>query len=335
MFDLKKIILLLSFLSTLSVFASETTLIWKISSKSTIKVHLLSDDISSEDLSSLRSIFNDILKVVPVKYYPEDLVVKLRKRDFMVGYKDGIIMIPIQYDTGELNLPDSKYTKTIIAHEFAHAIFDEIMKKNIPEYNEMISRRKSRLRAKVKIDELHEQMIALENNSIENEVSIQILKDEFDKLYEQYRLSIKNITTREKEVFRLREPLNELFADMIAVIWSKDGKAVADSIQNLQMGSEEDVYQRDFTMGQDDELLNITNQYQIYAPFRDLIWRQLSEVVYQEKATKTFIQKSIRIFINRYQQFLSEGSKIIDSQSMIIENEQLHQEFLKIKQTQF
>ncbi|MCT4643072.1 MAG: hypothetical protein N4A33_12345 [Bacteriovoracaceae bacterium] len=223
-----------------------------------------SSTISCRDVAKIGNVVNEVHSLLGSKIRKPDKLILNVMNDYENAYVAGpLINVPTTLLVQGLT-KHPRYTKTVWVHEYGHAILDENLKTKVRGWKTLhlylekyIHASIKSARAEDKIIKLQDIMDELENQGHAKEALK--IKNKLDKVVKESDFLDERVYKLEAELLK-REKLNimampyhELFADVLAVVYDKDGAAVSKALSRTKFMNHHhqeyrtSVRHRDFT----------------------------------------------------------------------------------------
>ncbi len=265
------------------------------------------DCYNLDKLDTALSVIESVQKILSSKMgslFSKDLKVK-----FFCDLYGGGSYVANQMEIGyRIKVTDSlvfepEITRNAVAHEYAHSIFDVLMNKRNPVYREYYL-------SKVKFFLLREQIDSLAKMNSED--------PKIELLIAESRKTVIGRSPQVAKIYDLLLPYNELFADVIGVIYAGNGKA-------MSMVVNEDKEIRDFTKDPQFKTWQRTDSYGAMAPVRAQLGKAFGLSSGKVKRPSEFVLAMIRAIDRQYKELLSKPGYQLDETNVLQANEHLFQ----------
>lgn len=211
------------------------------------------DCYSLEKLNSTLDVFEDVQNLFAPNgkvMFPKHLQVKFFCELYGGGsYVANRMEVGYRIKVSDSVLMEPGITGFAVAHEYGHAIFDVLMSQKNATYRDHFA-------SKVKFFTLRDEIEALVKEDSRN--------PRINQLISQSQQIIAGRSPQVAKIYDLLLPYNELFADIIGVLYAGDGKAMSQVVA-------EDKDVRDFTNVVDMDKWRRTDNYGAMAPARSEI----------------------------------------------------------------
>lgn len=206
-----------------------------------------------DKMNSTLAVFEDVQKLFAPNgkfMFPKHLQVKFFCDLYGGGsYVANRMEVGFRIKVSDTVFIDPSITRFAVAHEYGHAIFDVLMSQKNAVYRDHFA-------SKIKFFTLRDEIEAL--------VKEDSRSPRINQLISQSQQIIAGRSPQVAKIYDLLLPYNELFADVIGVLYAGDGNAMSQVVA-------EDKEVRDFTKDLDMDKWQRTDSYGAMAPARSKI----------------------------------------------------------------
>ena len=247
---------------------------------------------------------------------PEILEIKIQRQSATFGYRiahpeaEGTLILPLQWDTFWGTSLSFEHLPPVIVHEYGHALFDVYMNKELPIWVHIDAWLAKRRKLEDYREKLETQLWTFEDAPIHALMSkIALLSKNMDILDQKIE---------ETNLMTLSRAYNELFADVIAVLYYKDGAILSDMFSIAAAPFEEEekkfpVYVRNFTLEHTPEWIEAAPKknshffaYAYGAPSRSYLWKHYLSQPEVQKNPGRFLKGLLKSIRNEIERRLNE-----------------------------
>ncbi len=241
---------------------------------------------------------------------------KVSKVSIQAKFKEGgILYFPQNYKNhkGEFIL-EKKLANYLYAHEYGHALFKQYLKRELVFLETFYKNFEENDQKIIEADIAMEKILTMKASLTEEQMKIEF--DKFINLYNEFKIGEDSFFTNNEMILlhEILSPYNELFADVIAILFSRNSHAMFEALKYPSMSEAETkmLSYRDFSISHGLEGWKESEAHSFFAPVRNYIWEHYLKNVIDESASTqretvlkllTTIKQEIQFYYHHTEKF--------------------------------